>query len=431
MLTGEKQGKDLVVAYVRPRFCTLHDISKENQAMKLRRLSLFKAKVKKKVSNEVKRAREQRDTMEVLAANAIKMQSSGGQDQEFSIVGSQIARLPLLFCNTDGQPYKSNTKTRKFIEGRYPNSIKQVVSIPKKTSIYVRDGMQDIFMRPKSHFETFDDYYKMFAEIKVANSFYSSNTVLIAFDTQNRSASAKDQTRKRRDAKCKECPDVPVSSTSPLPHSYDWLAEFLGNRVNKKSLVHFLSSRLLEFDGLKSEQTLYISFENQVWKLQHDSEPMMLTNLTNNHEESDTRVFFIVNALAPLYDTVLIRSTDSDLLFVYLANADKIVQKVYIHFSSDGEFRNKYADCTQLLKDISEDPDPTVQQLNTRYGFGKILAWLHIVTGGDDLCFLRGFTKEFCCKAVLKYGTFIFDDDVEFNEIVENNQLQENALLDC
>ena len=103
----------------------MHDISKENQAMKLRRLSLFKAKAKKKVSNEVKRAREQRDTMEVLAANAIKMQSSGGKDQEFSIVGSQIAKIPLLFCNTDGQPYKSDTKARtsKFIEVRYPNSI--------------------------------------------------------------------------------------------------------------------------------------------------------------------------------------------------------------------------------------------------------------------------------------------------------------------
>ena len=145
MLNAEEIGREVLLAYVKPRYCSPHDVTTEIQPMKRIRLALFKPPSRE--SKKAKQTAIQKEVMEVLAAHAVK----GGSSP--SLVGSQMCDLPLAFCNPDGTPFMRSDKTgvRKWIEDRYPSVILSRVTVPKEGSIYIRDGMQDIMMAPKSY----------------------------------------------------------------------------------------------------------------------------------------------------------------------------------------------------------------------------------------------------------------------------------------
>ena len=220
--------------------------------------------------------------------------------------------------------------------------------------------------------------------------------------------------------KAKDCPDIEVTSDASLPSSldYEWSRDFLGNRRNKKSLVHYICMMLRESGKrLKSGKVLYVSFEKEVWRVSANQDPELLGDFFNNHEEADTRIFLLAKALKSLYSEVIVKSTDTDLLFVFLANHNTLKQAFYLLYSTGGQ--TKYHDCQKLVHLIKEDPDPAVQMLNSHVSFSKVLALVHFVSGSDDLSHLRGITKRDCVEAILKFGRFVFENVEEINDIFD------------
>ena len=94
-------------------------------------------------------------------------------------------------------------------------------------------------------------------------------------------ASAKDYTREKRDAKGKDCSDMPVDNDEKLPPmKYDWTRDFLCNRSNKKSLVQYLREMLLlSRNPIKEGKMLYVTFEKEVWRVGTRCEANVLANL--------------------------------------------------------------------------------------------------------------------------------------------------------
>ena len=258
----------------------------------MRRRLIANFQPEKKVSKKVKQLTEQRKILEVLAASAVK----GGSEN--NILGAQLTRLPLLFCDDDGTPFSRTSKTgiRSWIEKRYPESFLNSQHLLNKESILIRDGMQDLMTAPKSTYANFNDYFDLFWDLKVNHSLRLCSSVAIVFDNQNQQPSPKDQTRNRRDDSRKACPTINVAEQEDLPHRYAW-GEFLRNRSNKKGLVGFLCTKLKECSHRMNEgQTLFLSFEEEVWKITK-GQIVKRFDLTNNHEEADTRIFFLANSL--------------------------------------------------------------------------------------------------------------------------------------
>ena len=98
-------------------------------------------------------------------------------------------------------------------------------------------------------------------------------------------------------------------------------------------------------------------------------EIIVLTNwktgigLSNNHEEADIKIFMVSHAQRSLYNHVIIKSTDSDILFIFLTNAEIFNQKIYSLFSPPGS--TQYLNFQKLVQLIQGDVDPVIQIRNS------------------------------------------------------------------
>ena len=71
----------------------------------------------------------------------------------------------------------------------------------------------------------------------------------------------------------------------------EWIS-FLANRSNKAALVHYLCEKMKSCnDNVRDDETLIVSFEGNVFEILSEG-TTQLDYLSNNHNESDTRVFF-------------------------------------------------------------------------------------------------------------------------------------------
>ena len=424
LLNGEDLGRQTVRAYI-PRFCaTRHTIPSENRPMRMKRLATFKPEQKKE-SKRMKIMKEERKVLQVLASSAIKDQQSilnPAESSASSIVGKQITELPLFFCNEDGTPFRRDKKTniRESLETSYQNGFKHSIDIPKDDSVYILDSLQDIQMPPKPTHKTFGEYLDLFWDNKIKPSLQISNTVCLVFDAQDRGNSPKDATRLSRDTKGITSPDIQIADReSKLPQSENW-PNFLRNRKNKMNLIKLITGEFLKYgDKLTIHQILYISFETVVWIVINGLEPKIEEDMANDHEEADSRIFFIANALQNSYNTILIQSTDSDLLFIYLGNESTFENvDVYILFSI-GYYTRKYVDGRALVQCINRDQTFEMQICKQQVGsLPKLICLLHFLSGCDDLCHFRGVTKNKCLKAMLKYSEFIFQDVKSIDQLV-------------
>ena len=53
-----------------------------------------------------------------------------------------------------------------------------------------------------------------------------------------------------------------------------------------------------------------------------------------------------------------------------------------------------------------------------------VLCVLHYMTGSDEISHMRAFTKLHCIKTLLKYGVFIFGNDIEVADLLQPENLQ-------
>ena len=191
MLHGEDLGKAYVMSYAIPRFCKGYSISSERLPMKRKRLAIF-SQIKKSKKKKEDNLKEQCDVLEVLAASAVK------SDTSRDLVGFQLTRFPQLFCDSNGKTFRRKTKTGclKFLEKKYPNAFNSKEQKFSSDGLIVRDAMQDLYLQPKSMQATYMDYFKLFWRVKVKPNFFICNNVCLAFDMQHRSSiSLKDALR--------------------------------------------------------------------------------------------------------------------------------------------------------------------------------------------------------------------------------------------
>ena len=136
----------------------------EKKPMKSRCLALFpacKPASKRSKKNPVK---DKEDALQFLAASIVKMSTNDASKKAGDLTGCQLTEIPGLFAESENEPYRKTDKTgiRVSLEKRYPDAfISPVISSPV-TSISIRDGMQDIFMSPLQHHNTFWDYFELF-----------------------------------------------------------------------------------------------------------------------------------------------------------------------------------------------------------------------------------------------------------------------------
>lgn len=414
MVNSEELGKQWVMAYVSPRFCMRsHTTLSEKSRMKKKILSVFQSgEEKKKKPNPSK---EQNKILEVMAAALIKLKDSTDESPIQNLAGSQLNPLPLVLCETDGKTYVKGSKTgvRDFVEKKYPDAFTTKVygSTPDynyRPCAFLRDAMQDIFLQPKAGVLTFIDYFKLFWDVKVKPSYLKSNIVCFLFDLQERDISPKDETRENRDEKTSNpCSDIEVSDSTKIPENNSW-QEFLANRNNKKNLVFYLVDKMKGSSFLlQSYHRLIVCSEKLVWQVaRSDIDPCLLGSMNNNHEESDTLIFFIIKALD--LPTYLVRSTDSDVLFIALLNHDKLGDKVIdIEYHVLGS-APKYVSCTTLLQLIQQDTHPTISLLNTQgKSVAKLFAILHFISGCDYLSYTRGLSKNDVWKKSTLFTIFL------------------------
>ena len=327
-------------------------------------------------------------------------------------VGSQVHELPTLWCETDGTPL-STTKTgvRQFLENRYAACIKPVYQLDKDTCLMIRDSMQDIQLEPKNRNPTFGEYFHLFWTVKIKSSFIRCNAVCLLFVKQNRTNSVKDLTRaKRDDTAAGNCPDIKdISMQTVIPTDYNWSA-FLANRHNKMCLVRFLVAQILtEGHTLLNEgQTLFVNDEDDGWKICSGAPPTPFLPLSSCQEEADTRMFFAVTVLDS-YESYLVRSTDSDVLFVACINETKFRNKNVVIQYNTASSSARYVSCDELFKAIDDDIDPLMSMArNQGQSFVQMFGIIHYVAGSDYLPYFRNISKNKVCHALIKYMDFIF-----------------------
>ena len=98
--------------------------------MKRKLLSVFTADAKPKPKPN--RDKQQRQVLDVMIAGVIKPSQGEAENTPMrNFVGSQISKLPLLWCESDGTPYFNTKKTGVlgWLEKRYPTAFTGIYQV--------------------------------------------------------------------------------------------------------------------------------------------------------------------------------------------------------------------------------------------------------------------------------------------------------------
>ena len=435
LLHSEEKGENVAAMYIQTHYCNaMHTIADERKPMKRTVLSTFKAD--KKPSKEEALVRKQKDVLEVLAHHAVKAASTGVSSQ---LVGSQVTRLPLLFCEEDGTMHKSNKKTdlRGYLEKTCRSAFACGIKLKEANhSAIFLDSMQDIISSPLNFKATFYDYFIQFWNLKVKNSFKIANTVCAVFDAQDRGLSPKDTTRTARDGIGDIGADVgEIEDITPLPTGNDW-STFLRNRGNKKKLVHFLVKKLAESgERLQDGKILFVSSEKDVICVTSQGSTG-IQSLTNNHEEADTRIFYLIRELD--FKENIIRSIDTDLFFVYLCNHQFLNNhQIYMQYSkAGGKYDIKYVNFNKLAECLDQHSDPTTARelmliKASTPSCANLIGVLHFLSGCDDLSSFRSISKTKILNAMINHAPFIMEgfEAMSLQEIFSPENVEKCAVI--
>ena len=221
-------------------------------------------------------------------------------------------------------------------------------------------------------------------------------SVGIIFDTY-RDVSLKDATRADRaigKGKKKKLRKFQINAMTNIKKFS--MSEILGTKETKRSLTTFLMEASI--DHLSKRNLAYIVAGNNTTLSSFQAD------ISNNHEEADTRMINIICMLSPANQIVLVHSVDTDVFSLLLRHHDSIVcERVYMKLVSG------FVDLSSLYDLMG----PTV---------AKALLCLHVLTGCDTTGKFSGISKEFWTKQFLNET-----DNVRF---MESMGKLENGITD-
>ena len=154
--------------------------------------------------------------------------------------------------------------------------------------------------------------------------------------------------------------------------------------------------------------------------LGRDSQLKPFSILDSNQEEADTKMLFIASVLD--YESCLICSTDTDILFVACMMAPKLCDRnIYIKYNVSG-LSPAYICCKQLFSMMGNDMDPNLALANNQgKSIPRLFGIIHYISGCDYLSHLKGFSKKDCCDAVVKHMDFVFSRGIICSTCVRNS----------
>ena len=157
---------------------------------------------------------------------------------------------------------------------------------------------------------------------------------------------------------------------------------------NKESLLSCLANSWKRFhSSLFKGMTLYITNKKSCWKLSPVENCVcssdIVADLECNHEEADTRLLLHAKHASELYDSVLIRTPDTDVIVMCLAMVDEFECNLFVE-TGTGE-HNRILNIKDMASGIG-------------YDVAKSLIGFHAVTGRHCSYYSSFFKQKFVQK---------------------------------
>ncbi|CAF1443747.1 unnamed protein product, partial [Rotaria sp. Silwood1] len=158
--------------------------------------------------------------------------------------------------------------------------------------------------------------------------------------------------------------------------------------------------------------------------LSHDLPPEEALDLESNHDEADTRlILHLQDAALTNYKTVIVRSADTDVVFLMISYANTINLTNLVVDATVRSGQGKYINCTMIHNDL----------INKYKIFPELLLVLHALTGCDTTSFFRNISKT------KFFENFFADprlyDDLEklsvFPMVQEDIKVVERLIFNC
>lgn len=264
----------------------------------------------------------------------------------------------------------------------------QYTQLPKDISTLILDGMAEIqALKPPS---TFGLYANVLLDkiVSMANS-YSVARVDFVCDCYP-AISVKNLERERRGAQGGQRVSV-YGPQQKIPVKF---ADFLAVGDNKRSLVKFICEEWSK-TSLEMDIVIAVAYETECVQLEFSKNggapiATKLTSLNTDHEEADTRMLLHVkNAMTDVGEKVILKSQDTDVFIICLANFSKLPSGTLYLFTGRGQHM-RYINIGASVEKLGVE-------------FCQALLGLHAITGCDSVSSFYGKGKRTCYTQFKKH----------------------------
>ena len=249
-----------------------------------------------------------------------------------------------------------------------------------------------------------------------------SNEVHICFDVPGIwQFNLKENVQQKRDSRKKSVPplnETEIMDNTSVPSTANWTG-FLANRDDKRKLVIYIGPKMLALQGtMEAGKVLIVRgcfSQNETYMIKLGS-VAVISNLSCNHEEADTRLF--AHAAWSTKNIIQFVAADTDILAILLLNHTKFAGKTTVIQYSE---HKQKLDISKLVNFMHEDSDQDLCMLKSRgavtipFFFGMI----HALTGSDLLCTPRGFGTSWILKTCIDFALYLFNNENGLQQLAD------------
>ncbi|CAF4815992.1 unnamed protein product [Rotaria sp. Silwood1] len=346
--------------------------------------------------------------------------------------GHEFSSRPISLCdrnNNDLMNNQNKSQVLTFFKKKFPESFSSIKpidisSMPINECALLIDGGALLQTRPPSNY-TVLDYAIFLLEKKIIIEFNYFDRIDIVFDS-NRSYSIKSFIPRHKMINEQKCVYYKLLPEHKIPtgQQFDHILRS-GNRAVLAAAVVQCWQLPSVLKLLPIHKKLVVGGPNATaFYLSHDLPPEEALDLESNHDEADTRlILHLQDAALTNYKTVIVRSADTDVVFLMISYANTINLTNLVVDATVRSGQGKYINCTMIHNDL----------INKYKIFPELLLVLHALTGCDTTSFFRNISKT------KFFENFFADprlyDDLEklsvFPMVQEDIKVVERLIFNC
>ncbi|CAF2862598.1 unnamed protein product [Rotaria sp. Silwood2] len=346
--------------------------------------------------------------------------------------GHEFSSRPISLCNRNNNDLMNNqnkSTVLTFKKKKFPESFSSIKpidisSMPINECALLIDGGALLQTRPPSNY-TVLDYAIFLLEKKIIIEFNYFDRIDIIFDS-NRSYSIKSFIPRHNMINEQKCVYYKLLPEHKIPtgRQFDHILRSDNRAVLAAAVVQcWQLPSVLKL--LPMHKKLVVGGPNATaFYLSHDLPPEEALDLESNHDEADTRlILHLQDAALTNYKTVIVRSADTDVVFLMISYANTINLTNLVVDATVRSGQEKYINCTMIHNDL----------INKYKIFPELLLVLHALTGCDTTSFFRNISKT------TFFENFFADprlyDDLEklsvFPMVQEDIKVVERLIFNC